>query len=159
MGEPIIDCTVDAVGFEARGHGSEAGEAPATVLNDAMSITRAGGSIGIPGLYVTEDPGGVDEAAQSGALSMDFGLGWARSHAFYTGQCPVCSTTASLMMSILTRRPTIAQAVTPRSSPWTTPRRVQDFDSGTSVKYVLDPHGDSRVQRGSKAFDPTARQP
>src|SRR5919205_628336 len=45
VGEPVVDCTVDAVGFEARGHGSGEGEAPATVLNDAMTITRAGGSI------------------------------------------------------------------------------------------------------------------
>src|ERR671920_1468860 len=101
VGEPVVDCTVDAVGFEARGHGSEAGEAPATVLNDAMTITRAGGSIGIPGLYVTEDPGAADEDAKHGALKMDFGLGWARSHAFYTGQCPVKKYNHQLMMAIL----------------------------------------------------------
>ena len=29
-----------------------------------MSITRAGGAVGIPGLYVTEDPGAVDVAAK-----------------------------------------------------------------------------------------------
>src|SRR3954451_10253241 len=83
LGEPVVDCTVDAVGFEAREHGSGEGEAPATVLNAAMTITRAGGSIGIPGLYVTEDPGAADEDAKQGALKMDFGLGWAKSHAFY----------------------------------------------------------------------------
>ena len=33
-------------------------EAPATVLNSIMDITRAGGKLGIPGLYVTGDPGG-----------------------------------------------------------------------------------------------------
>ena len=35
-----------------------------TVLNAAMTITRAGGAIGIPGLYVTDDPGGVDQNAK-----------------------------------------------------------------------------------------------
>jgi glutathione-independent formaldehyde dehydrogenase len=49
VGIPEVDCFVD-VGFEASGHGADAGkEKPAVVLNQAMAITRAGGSIGIPG--------------------------------------------------------------------------------------------------------------
>ena len=31
-----------------------------------MTVTRAGGALGIPGLYVTDDPGGVDENAKTG---------------------------------------------------------------------------------------------
>ncbi len=62
LGEPEVDCAVDCVGFEARGHGHDGSrvEAPATVLNSLMEITRAAGRIGVPGLYVTEDPGAVD---------------------------------------------------------------------------------------------------
>ena len=45
--------------------------------------------IGIPGLYVTGDPGGVDENAKIGKLGIRIGLGWAKSHSFTTGQCPV----------------------------------------------------------------------
>ena len=83
LGVPEVDAAVDAVGFEARGHGGEAGtEKPATVLNTMMDITRAAGQIGIPGLYVTGDPGAADEAAQHGSLSLRIGLGWAKSHAF-----------------------------------------------------------------------------
>src|SRR4051812_6066453 len=64
---PEVDAGVDAVGFEARGHGEHAGEeVPATVLNSLMDLTRAGGALGIPGLYVTGDPGARDEAAQRG---------------------------------------------------------------------------------------------
>src|ERR1700689_1186788 len=63
---PEVDCAVDCVGFEARGHGHSAGkELPATVLNSLMEVCRAGGALGIPGLYVTDDPGGVDKAAQN----------------------------------------------------------------------------------------------
>src|ERR671929_215388 len=101
VGEPEVDCAVDAVGFEATGHGPEAQEAPATVLNDIQRITRAGGSLGIPGLYVTGDPGASDPDAQEGTLKIRFGLGWAKSHAFYTGQCPVLKYNRELMMSIL----------------------------------------------------------
>ena len=71
LGVPEVDAGVDAVGFEARGHGPDAShEAPATVLNSLMDVTAAGGALGIPGLYVTGDPGGVDEAAQEGSLSL-----------------------------------------------------------------------------------------
>src|SRR3989442_8509035 len=34
VGEPVVDAAVDCVGFEARGHGAGASEAPATVLNE-----------------------------------------------------------------------------------------------------------------------------
>jgi glutathione-independent formaldehyde dehydrogenase len=77
LGVAEVDATVDAVGFEARG-GRDGREAPTTVLNTAMDVTRAGGAIGIPGLYVTEDPGASDPHAQHGALSLRFGLGWTR---------------------------------------------------------------------------------
>jgi len=36
------------------------------VLNSLMDITAAGGALGIPGLYVTGDPGAADKAAQAG---------------------------------------------------------------------------------------------
>src|SRR6185312_4875040 len=90
LGVPEVDCAVDAVGFEAHGHGSDAShEAPATVLNSIMDLTAAGGALGIPGLYVTGDPGAVDDAAKIGSLSIRLGLGWAKSLSFTTGQCPV----------------------------------------------------------------------
>src|SRR6516162_2834657 len=54
LGTPEVDAAVDCVGFEARGHGHDASvERPATVLNSVMMITRAGGAVGVPGLYVT----------------------------------------------------------------------------------------------------------
>ena len=66
-GEPEVDCGVDCVGFEAHGHGADAGtEAPATVLNSLMEATRAGGALGVPGLYVTGDPGAKTEEARAG---------------------------------------------------------------------------------------------
>src|SRR6202171_1245756 len=90
LGVPEVDAAVDCVGFEAKGHGAEASrEAPATVLNSVMEIAKAGASIGIPGLYVTGDPGGIDEDAKVGSLKVRIGLGWAKSHVFTTGQCPV----------------------------------------------------------------------
>jgi glutathione-independent formaldehyde dehydrogenase len=140
---PEVDCAVDCVGFEARGHGHGAkSEAPATVLNSLMTICRAGGALGIPGLYVTDDPGGIDKAAQSGNLSIRIGLGWAKSHSFTTGQCPVLKYNRQLMMAILHDKIKIAKAV--NVTVVKLEQAVQgykDFDKGAAKKYVLDPHG------------------
>jgi glutathione-independent formaldehyde dehydrogenase len=142
VGVPEVDSAVDAVGFEARGHAPDAGEAPATVLNTVMEITRAGGKIGIPGLYVTGDPGGVDDAAKEGALIIRIGLGWARSHEFVTGQCPVMRYNRQLMMAILYDRVQIAKAVNATPIPLDqAPKGYAEFHEGAAKKYVIDPHG------------------
>ena len=142
LGIPEVDCGVDAVGFEARGHGTDAGEAPATVLNSLMDITAAGGAMGIPGLYVTGDPGGIDEAAQKGSLSLSLGTGWAKSLSFTTGQCPVMKYNRGLMMAILHDRVHIAKNVNAKAITLEdAPRGYAEFDAGAATKYVLNPNG------------------
>ncbi len=137
-----VDCAVDAVGFEASGHGQGAGEQPAAVLNSIMNATRAGGSLGIPGLYVTGDPGGADDDAKHGTLKVRLGLGWAKSHSFYTGQCPVLKYNRGLMMSILHDKAHIADAVNATViGLQDAPEGYAAFDSGVAQKFVLDPHG------------------
>ncbi len=143
LGEPLVDAAVDAVGFEARGHGDGSGkEAPATVLNSLMEVTAAGGAIGIPGLYVTGDPGGIDEAAKVGALSLSLGTGWAKSLSFTTGQCPVMRYNHGLMKAILHDKVQIAKAVNAtKISLDEAPQGYADFDKGAAKKYVIDPNG------------------
>ena len=142
LGVPEVDAAVDCVGFEARCHGHcHHEEKPATVLNSMMDITRAGGQIGIPGLYVTEDPGATDDAAKQGSLSMRFGLGWAKSHSFHTGQCPVMKYHRQLMQAILFEKVHIAKAVNVQMiSLDDAPKGYADFDGGAAKKFVIDPH-------------------
>jgi glutathione-independent formaldehyde dehydrogenase len=142
VGVPEVDSAVDCVGFEARGHGKQSGvEQPATVLNSLMEITRAGGALGIPGLYVTGDPGGVDEAAKIGRLGIRIGLGWAKSHFFTTGQCPVMRYHRGLMQAILYDKIQIAKAVNVTViSLDESPKGYEDFDKGAAKKFILDPH-------------------
>jgi glutathione-independent formaldehyde dehydrogenase len=142
LGIPEVDSAVDCVGFEARGHGHDAGvERPATVLNSVMTVTRAGGNIGIPGLYVTDDPGGVDANAKTGTLGIRIGLGWAKSHGFTTGQCPVMRYHRGLMQAILHDKIQIAKAVNATViSLDEGPQGYKDFDKGAAKKYVIDPH-------------------
>ena len=107
-----------------------------------MDITRAGGKLGIPGLYVTGDPGAVDEAAKHGSLSIRIGLGWAKSHTFTTGQCPVMRSHRGLMEMILHDRAHIAKAVNATVlSLDAAAQGYEDFEPGAAKKFVLNPHG------------------
>jgi glutathione-independent formaldehyde dehydrogenase len=146
LGEPVVDAAVDCVGFEAHGHGKAATEEqPATVLNALQEVCRAGGSIGIPGLYVTGDPGGIDAAAKVGALSIRIGLGWAKSCSFHTGQCPVLRYNRQLMMAILHDKVHPARAVNATIITLDdAPQGYIDFDKGAAKKFVIDPHGLAR---------------
>jgi len=141
---PEVDCAIDAVGFEAKGHGHSGSqtEAPATVLNSLMEVTRAAGRIGIPGLYVTDDPGAVNAEAKKGSLAIRFGLGWAKSHAFFTGQTPVIKYNRYLMQAILWNRIQIAKIVGVQViSLEDAPKGYAEFDAGAPKKFVIDPHG------------------
>jgi glutathione-independent formaldehyde dehydrogenase len=143
LGVPEVDAAVDAVGFEARGHGSDADhEAPATVLNSIMDVTSVAGKLGIPGLYVTGDPGAVDDAAKVGSLSIRIGLGWAKSHSFTTGQCPVMRYHHGLMQMILNDKAHIAKAVNATVITLDEASNgYKDFDQGAAKKFVFNPHG------------------
>jgi glutathione-independent formaldehyde dehydrogenase len=142
-GKPEVDAAVDCVGFEARGHGASGSqsEQPATVLNSLMTVTRSAGKLGIPGLYVTGDPGAADENAKVGTLGIRIGLGWAKSESFTTGQCPVMRYNRQLMMAILHDKVQIARNVNATVIPLDEAAEgYQDFDKGAAKKYVIDPN-------------------
>ena len=91
---------------------------------------------------MTGDPGAREEAAQRGSLSIRIGLGWAKSHGFATGQCPVMKYHRELMTAILEDRCAIATAVNASVIALDdAPQGYENFDGGAAVKYVLDPHG------------------
>src|SRR5438876_2647037 len=146
VGSPEVDAAIDCVGFEARGHGHDAAvEKPATVLNSVMEVTRAGGAIGIPGLYVTGDPGGVDANAKIGNLGIRIGLGWAKSHHFTTGQCPVMKYNRALTQCILHEKIQIAKAVNVITITLDEPPKgYKDFDKGAAKTFIIDPHGTAK---------------
>ena len=80
LGVPEVDGAVDASASRpaATARTPARGARHRAQLADGAS-PAAGGAIGIPGLYVTGDPGGIDEDAKIGSLSLRIGLGWAKS--------------------------------------------------------------------------------
>jgi glutathione-independent formaldehyde dehydrogenase len=141
-GEPTVDAAIDAVGFEASGHGTPNEAAPAAVLNSLMDITFVAGGLGIPGLYVTEDPGAPNEDSKKGILKIRFGKGWSKSLHFHTGQAPVLQYNRKLMQAILHDRLPIAKIVNATIiSLDQAPEGYKQFDSGVAKKFVIDPNG------------------
>ena len=82
------DKGVDAVGYQAVVRAAER-EEPAAVLNAVIETVRPTGALGIPGLYVPSDPGGVDDQARAGRLRMAFGRLFEKGLRLGTGQCNV----------------------------------------------------------------------
>jgi glutathione-independent formaldehyde dehydrogenase len=75
-------------------------------------------------------------------------LGWAKSHSFGTGHCPVVRYNRQLMMAILHDKVNVAKAVNVTVLPLEdAPRGYHDFDKGAAKKFVLDPHGMVRSRR------------
>ena len=96
-----------------------------------MEVTRAGGTLGIPGLYVTGDPGASTRTPRSASLGIRIGLGWAKSHSFTTGQCPVMKYNRELMQAHPARQDQDRQG---RQRQTITldeaPKGYKDFDKG-----------------------------
>jgi glutathione-independent formaldehyde dehydrogenase len=82
------DKGIDAVGYQATAQNG-AGEEPATVLNQLVRTVRPTGALGIPGLYVPVDPGGVDENAKQGQLLVAVGELFEKGLRVGTGQANV----------------------------------------------------------------------
>src|SRR5256885_14077610 len=106
-----------------------------------MESTSAGGALGIHGLYVTGDQGGIDANAKVGNLGIRIGLGWAKSHSFVTGKCPVKRYNRDLMMAILHDKIQIAKAVDGTEIPLEyAPNGYKDFHKGAAKKFIIDSH-------------------
>ena len=87
----LVDKSIDSVGYQAKSykHTDKEKEEPAIVINDMIRITKATGKLGIPGLYVPDDPGGADESVKKGRLGIDFGKLFEKGLSLATGQCNV----------------------------------------------------------------------
>jgi glutathione-independent formaldehyde dehydrogenase len=143
LGTPYVDVAIDCVGFEAYAHGkTKKVEQPNIVLNTAIELAKAGGSVGIPGLYVTDDPGAKDPGARKGFLGIRMGLCWSKALTLTMGQTPVMRYNRWLMNAILHDKCQIAKAVGAKIiSLDEAPKAYEKFSAGAPNKFLIDPHG------------------
>jgi len=135
---------IDCVGFEAKSQGADGKvvEAPAVVLNSLMEITRAAGAIGIPGLYVTDDPGAKEQAAKT----------WQpqpapRSRLGKVPHSPYRPDAGAEIQPAAHAGDTLGQTANRQDRQCQVidleqaPEGYKNFDAGVANKFVIDPHG------------------
>ncbi|MAQ53961.1 MAG: aldehyde dehydrogenase [Chloroflexi bacterium] len=141
-----VDKGIDAVGYQAANPGSSAAggeqdEAPNIVLNQVIDVVNPTGALGIPGLYVPTDPGGVDEGSKRGALSINFGRLFEKGLRLGTGQCNVKSYNAYLRDMIISGRAAPSFVVSHTVSLDEAPDAYKKFDQRIDgyTKVILNP--------------------
>ena len=143
LGVPEVDCGVDAVGYEAHGLGEFSDkEAPEAALNSLLEVVRAGGAIGIPGIYAGNDPGSKHPRAKGGILDLALGAAWVKSLTLVTGMAPVRNYSRELMQAILWNRIDLPAVMNTEVVPIEQgPDAYAQFSAGSSKKFVIDPNG------------------
>ena len=145
LGDREVDCGVDAVGLEAHGDGDADGQVQSeSVINTLFDVVRAGGAMGIPGIYTDLDPGAPKtDMAKKGELPLAFSKAWIKSPRLTGGQAPVMKYSRDLMMAILwDRMPYLGEVVnTEIIKLEDAPHAYKSFSDGAATKFVIDPHG------------------
>ncbi len=147
-----VDKGVDAVGYQATDpadvdtdtdeYGYDpAKENPAVVINQLIRAVRPTGKLGIPGLYVPEDPGAPDEMAAQGRLGIDFGKLFEKGQSLGTGQCNVKAYNRRLRDMIIEGRADPSWVVSHRVGLDQAPEMYERFDNREEgfTKVLLEP--------------------
>lgn len=141
-----VDKGIDAVGYQAAAEGSSAAggeqeEIPNIVLNQMIDVVKPTGAMGIPGLYVPSDPGGVNESAKSGSLLLSFGKLFEKGLKLGTGQCNVKKYNAYLRDLIISERAAPSFVVSHVVSLEKAPEAYTKFDQRVDgyTKVILQP--------------------
>jgi glutathione-independent formaldehyde dehydrogenase len=134
------DKGVDAVGYQAADRAGDR-EEPAAVLNQLVQTVRPTGALGVPGLYVPSDPGGVDEHARHGLLLVAIGRLFEKGLRVGTGQANVKRYNRQLRDLISEGRATPSFVVSHELPLEQAPAAYQKFDQRVEgyTKVILKP--------------------
>lgn len=84
-----VMCGIDAVGYQATDLEQPERERPNVVLDQLIRLVNPTGHIGVIGVYLPEDPGGIDPMAKKGEFPLWFGKLWEKGITVGMGQAPV----------------------------------------------------------------------
>ncbi len=92
---PGVMCTIDAIGYEAKHHGTpdrdnaaDGDQDPEELLANLVRVTNPTGHIGLIGVYFPQDPGGKGDRKE-GRFTLALGEAWNKGVSFEMGQAPV----------------------------------------------------------------------
>jgi glutathione-independent formaldehyde dehydrogenase len=84
-----VMCGIDAVGYQALDEKKPDKEKPVQVLEWLAEVVNPTGRVGSVGVYLPQDPGGVNAAAKKGAFTLPFASLWEKGIQVGMGQTPV----------------------------------------------------------------------
>jgi glutathione-independent formaldehyde dehydrogenase len=138
---PGVMCGIEAVGYQAIDWAHPQAEDPARVIEDLIRLVNPTGRIGAVGLYVSNDPGGVNPHAKRGEFRLSFGKLWEKGLSLGMGQTPVVRFAPQLRDMIVagTARPSFI--VTHRATLEEASTAYAKFEQRTEgyIKVVLKP--------------------
>ncbi|GFO61078.1 aldehyde dehydrogenase [Geomonas silvestris] len=140
-------CGIDAVGYQALNRNDPNSEKSIQVIEDLVQIVDATGSIGLIGVYFSEDPGGMDQNARQGVFNIPLGALWAKGIKVGTGQAPVKRYNALLRDAIIQDRIHPGKLVSHRLRLEHGPEAYEKFvqrgagEGAEYTKVILKPNG------------------
>lgn len=136
-----VMCGIEAVGFQAVDWSDPSNEKPSGVIEDLIRLVNPTGHIGIVGLYVPQDPGGINPHAKRGEIQISFGKLWEKGISFGTGQTPVLRYSSYLRDLITSGSARPSFVVTHRLPLGAAPEAYAKFNTRTEgfIKVILRP--------------------
>jgi glutathione-independent formaldehyde dehydrogenase len=84
-----VNCAIDAVGYQAVSADDGNREDPMQTVRWISQVINPTGSVGLIGVYFSQDPGGVDKHAKKGEYIFPLGPLWEKGITIGQGQAPV----------------------------------------------------------------------
>ena len=136
-----VMCGIDAVGYQAKDAKKTSAEKPSQVLEHLVELVNPTGCLGIVGVYIAPDPGGVDKAAKQGQYPLPWAKLFDKGITVGTGQTPVKKYIAMLRDLISAGRAKPSFIVSHRLPLTDAPDAYQKFDQRIDgyTKVILKP--------------------
>lgn len=138
-----VDCSIECVGYEARGFGSSAttNNVCTAALAACCEVTKPGGRVGILGAFFAGDPKAPSAAEKVGMYSFNLGTAWMKGICMQGGQASCMRYVERLQNMILADKLPISKLLNVKVLPLDQAALAYDqFDKGVAHKFILDPH-------------------
>jgi glutathione-independent formaldehyde dehydrogenase len=135
-----VDCSIECVGYEARGFGTRSNVC-AAALQGCIEVTKPAGRIGVLGAFLIGDPKGPSASEKSGFYNLPFGEAWMNGLVLQGGQAICVRYETHLYKMVLSNKLPIATLLNAKVvSLDQAPQAYAEFNAGASHKYIIDPH-------------------
>jgi len=149
-----VDCGCDCVGYQGRDDEDPSHENPMQVLDDLVEVVNPTGKIGMVGVYMPQDPNGVDEHAKKGEFLIPWGSIFNKGLQIGMGQAPVKRYNEFLRNIIISGKAKPSQIVSQRLPLESAVEAYKQFDQRGEgwTKVVLKPgaRADTLVETRSR---------